>query len=251
VFLTPNKFQFAISKVIDLLFRSNGAQISIGCLLVFLAATFYYICGFSWILFFLWLAGLAICGHRFFKKEETFVEGINRFDLLLAVALMAVSLPVFLYQIYTVPFQVSRDETVLIACEQSWVADGTVDLFGISPYFGFPYLPYLLLGWGGHFLGDVNLYHQRLLHGIDAVAIVGCAFLFYRVLGLTKILSALGSLFICFNHAFVAISRMAFKDNGALLMELLALTLLFHGFKRRRFLPTYIGGLFAGVACYV
>jgi len=243
--------QSVTPKVAHALAGAMIAQIGLGSVLVFSAVLAYYVFGFSWIIFFLWLSGVVLCGFSFCKKEQRFFEEIDRSDKWILLALLAVSIPVFLSTIYTVPFQVSRDETVLIAFEQNWVKDGVVDLFGLSPYFGFPYLPYLLLGWGGHFLGDINLYHERLLHGLDGVLIVVCSYIFYRVLGLNKTLSVLASLFICFNHSFVALSRMAFKDNGALVMELLALTFLFSGFKSGRFLSTYIGGVLAGIACYV
>jgi len=156
----------------------------------------------------------------------------------------------FVWSIYTVPFQVGSDESILISKEQLWLNQGVIDVFGLSDYYGFPYFPYLVLGWLGKLLGGIDLYHQRLLHGIDGAVIVACCYVFFRVIGLRWLLAVTAAIYVGANHSFIAISRLAIKDNSALLFEVLGLTVLFHGFKRRCILTTYLGGLLSGFALY-
>jgi len=251
MFLPLTDFRSAISHGLGSMSPLMFRRIALGTLLVLFGSYFYYLYGFNWLAFSVWACGIMLGGSAFFDKKYALLERLGRLDFKILAGVLLVSIPIFLWSIYTIPFQLSEDEVALITCEQNWVRDGTIDFFGLSPYFGFPYFPYLLLGWAGQLLGDINLYHQRLLHGIDAVLIVGCAYLFYRVLGLSRFLSLAGTTFVATNHALVAISRMAFKDNGALLMELLSLTFLFGGLIQRSFFTTYIGGVLAGIACYV
>ncbi len=52
------------------------------------------------------------------------------------------------------------------------------------------------------------------------------------------------------NHALIAISRMLSRNNTSLLVELIALSILFRAMVKRSALLMYLGGLFAGISFY-
>jgi hypothetical protein len=231
--------QFVVSKMAQGIFTVGGA-----CFV-------YYVFGFSWLVFGAWVIGIALCGERFFRERRLVLNRPDWNDVLIALVLVAIATPVFLWSVYTIPFQMAEDETTNIDFEKTWTDSGVDDVFGLSPYFGFPYLPYLILGYLGKLLGGVGLYHQRLLHGADAILVVVSSFVFYRVLRLRRMLAAIAALFLCFNHSFVVFSRFAFRDNGAVLIEILSLAALFMGLKQKCPFATYVGGILAGVGWYL
>jgi hypothetical protein len=223
----------------------------IACLVVAASSAAYLICGFNFVVFTAWLVGLALGGSSFMTKVAPPQIRFNRADLLVALALVLVALPLYLWSIYTVPFQLNADELVIIDYEREWVNKGVTDVFGLSPYFGFMYCPFLVQGWLAKALGGIDLYHLRLLHGLDGVLIVALSFLFFRVLGMNRLMATSAAIFMCVNHAFLAMSRIASRINSGVLCELLALTALFDGFRRKCPLTMYIGGVLTGFCFYV
>jgi tetratricopeptide (TPR) repeat protein len=227
---------------------ANG--VLIGIALVFVSSIFYFFRGFNPVVFLVWLAGLFTCGWDLFSSKATSWLWFSRRDGFIALILFIAALPIYVWSVYTIPWQALPDEASLISWEQIWVHDGVVDPFGISEYFGFPNFPYLVLGWVGNFLGGIDLYHERLLSGICAAAIVACSYIFYRALATRCFIAVTAAILLAFNHSFIAIGRLAFKDNGAVLYEVLALAPLFYGFKHRCLFTTYIGGILAGLSLY-
>jgi tetratricopeptide (TPR) repeat protein len=230
--------------------RICRSGVFIGSFFVMLACLAYYHYGFNVFIFATWLIGIGVCGRHLFAQRTISQIKISRLDLLTAMALAVVSIPLYVLFSYNIPFQLNEDEIVLIYFERDWVAHGIGDIFGLSNYFGFTYFPFLLQGWLSHWLGGIDLFHLRFLNGLAGVVIVLLSFLFYRVIGLRWLMATSASLFVCYNHSLFAISRMASRTNGGLLVALLALTALFEGLKRRCPLTTYIGGLFTGLCFY-
>jgi len=222
-----------------------------GIVVVSAVTAIYFEFGFNWFLFTAWLVGLLFGGLAFWNKKFFWPGSLQKSEILIGLALLAVALPTYLWSIYDLPFQVCEDERCAVEVAQKWPNEGKNDMFGLSPYFGFPFFPYLLLGWIGRALGGVDLFHQRLIQGVEGVIIAVLSFFFLRMLGLRKSLALFGAIFICFNHSLVAMSRIAFKDNVALLVELLALLLLYRGLIRNCALSTYAGGLLTGIGYYV
>jgi tetratricopeptide (TPR) repeat protein len=221
-----------------------GSVISLGASLAYL---FY---GFQPLIFAAWALGIAICGHPYFYDRKVHLNTIGRPDTLILMALYVVSLPVYLWSVYNVPFHLNSDETVLLSVEQESVKNGIVDVFGLSDYFGFMYFPFLLQGWLAHLLGGVDLYHVRLLNAFTGTVIVACSYVFFRVINLPRALAVAATLFVCFNHSLIVLSRIASRINGGLLLELLALTTLFEGLKKKCLFTTYLGGFLTGVCFY-
>ncbi|HEY9776672.1 MAG TPA: hypothetical protein V6C81_23115 [Planktothrix sp.] len=221
-----------------------------GTTLVFSACLVYALFGFSAVVFFLWFTGLVLAGCELFLERAVTGAWFDRTDCLIALALFAIALPLFTWSVYTIPWQVLTDESNMIRWEQLWIKDNVFDLFGTSPYLGFPYFPLLVRGWLDAAAGGIDLFHDRFMTGICASTILSCAYLFYRLLQLRRLTALTGAILICFCHSFFAIARLAFKDNGAVLYELLALSMLFYGFRQRCPFVTYVGGIFAGLCLY-
>jgi len=196
----------------------------------------------------LWLGGIALCAVSFFRPKSFDRSISNRRDAICILVLLAMALPIFLWSVYDVPFQFNNDESVHMLFEQRWAREGRTDLFGISPYFGFPYFPFLFLGWAGNLLGGIDLSHQRFLHGLNAVSIVVASYCFFRVLGLKKLVALTASMVVCTNHVLILYSRRAMWDP--VLPEILTLMFLFAGLRFRSLLLSYCGGLFAGFCFY-
>jgi tetratricopeptide (TPR) repeat protein len=236
------------SKVVEFYAKNRlylGSPLALG------ASLSYFFCGFNWGIFTSWAIGIAVCAHAFFDQRKLRLEPITRADAVSLGALYLVSLPLYLWSVYTVPFHLNSDETVLLSFEQEYIGNGIVDVFGLSDYFGFMYFPFLLQGWLAQFLGSIDLYHVRLLNALTGTVIVACSYIFFRVLSLSWPLATVATLFVCFNHSLIALSRIASRTNGGLLLELLALSALFEGLKRKCPFTTYLGGFLAGVCFYV
>jgi len=219
-----------------------------GAILALAAAFAYLYQGFTAVIFICWAVGLTVYASAFFKRPNPFWQRFARSDVVAISALYALSLPIYLWSVYTFPLRLNSDESVLLCAEQQYVGKGLVDIFGLSDYFGFQLFPFLLQGWLAQALGGVDLYHVRLLNALTGTIIVACSYVFFRSLGLKWPLAACGTLFVCFNHSLIVISRIASRTNGGLLVEILTLTCLYVGFQKKSNFATCIGGLFAAVA---
>jgi tetratricopeptide (TPR) repeat protein len=138
----------------------------------------------------------------------------------------------------------------MIRYEQVWNAKGINDLFGLSDYFGFPYFSFLVLARAGDLIGGIDIFHQRSLHALWGIFIVLLTYPFYRTLGLKRNVAFIAAVIMCFSHALVGISRLAFRDNVSLLLELPALALLFRGLTANSLLCTFLGASLAGLEWY-
>jgi hypothetical protein len=214
------------------------------------ASLAYLLHGFQPAIFAAWVVGIAFCGHVYFNDRKVHLNAIARTDTFVLIALYLVSLPTYLWSVYTVPFVLNSDESILLCFEQEYIKKGIVDVFGLSNYFGFLYFPFLLQGWSAHFLGGIDLYHVRLLNAFTGTLIVACSYVFFRVINLPRVFAIAATMSVCFNHSLIAISRIVSRTNGGLLLELLALTALFEGLKKKCFFTTYLGGVLTGICFY-
>jgi tetratricopeptide (TPR) repeat protein len=227
------------------------ALLGIGSAFVLCACIGYLFSGFNTFIFVFWLLGIAVCGWGLFSKRRPFVSEFSVRDVLTLFALTALALPCYVWSVYSVPFQVNSDELVLVGYERQWIDQGRIDIFGLSEYYGFTSFPFLLQGWLGSLLGGIDLYHQRLLHALGGVIIVACSYVFFRVLGMRWLLAIAATAALGINHSLLAINRMAARINSGLMVELIALTILLDGIRRRCPFTTYVGGLFMGLCFYV
>src|SRR5262249_40383705 len=159
-------------------------------------------------------SGILMVGHYLFEQRTVFEFSWSKPDKVSLLALYLVSIPVYLWSVYTVPFQMNSDEPVLISVENRYLSHGITDVFGISDYFGFMYLPFLIQGWLAQLLGGVDLYHVRLLNAFAGTLIVFCSYVFFRVISLSWPMACVATVFVEFNHSLIDMSRIASRING-------------------------------------
>ncbi|MGH9549881.1 MAG: phospholipid carrier-dependent glycosyltransferase, partial [Terriglobales bacterium] len=92
---------------------------------------------------------------------------------------------------------------------------------------------------------------MRLVNAILALAALAACYFLYRTISSYRRLSVIATVCVAANHVLLALSRMAMRDNTAMLVEALALALLFRGLKRSCVFHLYLGGLACGLGFYV
>ncbi|TSC75514.1 MAG: hypothetical protein G01um101430_356 [Parcubacteria group bacterium Gr01-1014_30] len=119
-----------------------------------------------------------------------------------------------------------------------------------SDYFYFPDFSFASLGLLSSALGGVELENVRLIHALSGLAVIGISyFLFYLLF--EKRSAAAAAVIMGSNHVLLAISRMAMRDNSAILTLVLALVILYAGLKKKSLLLSFLGGAASGFSFYV
>ena len=166
------------------------------------------------------------------------------------VALFVVFAPLYLAHLYEWPVQVITDEpTVMGVSEEVSTADG-VDPFGVSNYRIRPALLFLAWGHLGKWLGGIDLSHMRLLHALVGLLAIAASYALFRQL-LPRGWAMFASSLFGLNHAYLLISRLAMRENTAVLVEVVALALLLWGLRHGHLFATFLGGIVAGLGFYV
>ena len=195
------------------------------------------------------VASLAATPDDVTTKVSTWHNSKYRRDLVVILGLIVLCAPLYLAYVHSLPVQMNTDEIVIMGVQKAYAEARNVDPFGLSTYAGLPSLIFIVTGKLGLLLGGINLYHMRLIHGFFGVVIVVTAYLFFR-LRLSRPWAFVATIILGTNHALLMISRMAMRENTALLIELVALGLLYFGFTRSRRLWTFVGGAVAGLSFY-
>lgn len=172
-----------------------------------------------------------------------------RDDIVAVIILLAVMAPLYLWRLYTVPWQVNTDEVTIMNAAHDMLRASDTDPLGLSWYFGFPTAIFVVFGWLGQLLGGIDLFHMRLLHALFGL---GCILLGYGLFRQFASPLRAGTLagFLGANHALIGISRMAMRDNTGLFFELLALLLVVRGLQRNSQSLTLVGGAATGLTYY-
>ena len=213
------------------------------------ALLLYWRSGYSRSMLFLWLGALVSLAAVFWTWNRA-LPRIARKDLLVGAGLVAVFAPLYLAVIYRWPVQVSSDEEQIVTAARNAAHDEGLDPLGLSTYLNRPAL--LLVAWGrlGEALGGYDLFHMRLLHALVGLLTLGVAYALFRQL-LPRWWAVFASCVLGVSHSFLIISRLAMRENTAVLAEVLALALLLWGFRRTHPLATFLGGVVAGLGFYV
>ncbi len=197
----------------------------------------------------LWLAALAFLSLFFWSRSKS-LPRIARLDLAISGGLALLFSPLYLLALYRWPVQVSSDEIGVMTYSEHYGSMSHVDLFGISDYRAFPAA--LFVAWGklGDLLGGVELANMRFLQAALGLVVIAGSYALFRQL-LARPWAICASLLLGFSHSFFMISRLAMRENTAVLMEVTALALLLWGLRRNHELATFAGGLVAGLGFYV
>ena len=199
----------------------------------------------------LWFAAFAALGAYFWSRSAA-LPRIAVADLAAAsVAVVAVA-PVYLVALYRWPVQVSSDEIAIMQMSGVY-ADGPtpgVDALGPSEYLGRPTLLFIVWGNLGQLIGGIDLFHMRLIHAVCGLLVIAAAYALFRQL-LPRRWALFASVVLGFSHSLFMISRLAMRENTAVLAEVAALALLLWGLRHEHALATFAGGVVAGLGFYV
>ena len=243
-----NTAKSAIARLPDALsVRLLPLWLGLGCGLVSLVV--YDRSGYGRGMLLLWLASLLLLGG-FFASRSRVLPRIELLDVALPAALVTVISPLYVAALYRWPVQVNSDEVAVMGASKSYATLTGVDPFGVSWYLSRPAL--LFIGWGklGNLLGGVDLYHMRLLHALCGLLVIAASYALLRQL-LPRWWALVATLIFGTSHAFFMLSRLAMRENTAVLAEVVALALLLWGLRSNHELATFLGGLVAGLGFYV
>jgi hypothetical protein len=224
-----------------------GLWVGIACAVASIAV--YERSGYSHRMLVLWLAGLVVLA-AFFASRSRALPKIALLDLALPAGLLALVSPLYVAALYRWPVQVNSDEVAVMGVSKVYATLPGADPFGVSYYLSRPAL--LFIGWGklGNLLGGIDLFHMRLLHALCGLLVVALSYALFRQL-LPRWWAAFATLLVATSHAFFMISRLAMRENTAVLAEVLALVLLLWGLRTDHELATFLGGISAGLGFYV
>jgi 4-amino-4-deoxy-L-arabinose transferase-like glycosyltransferase len=198
----------------------------------------------------LWFAALLTLGVSFWSQSAALPRIAVRDVVAIGVLVLAFA-PLYLIAIYRWPVQVGSDEVAVMWASQTY-ADGTpnVDLLGPSDYLGRPTLLFVVWGNLGQLFGGIDLFHMRLLHALVGLLVIAASYALLR-----QLLPRRWALFAAFvlgvSHSLFMISRLAMRENTAVLVEVVALALLLWGLRHDHALATFSGGIVAGLGFYV
>jgi len=203
--------------------------------------------GYDRVMLGFWLAGLIVLAAYFLALSRP-LPRLARFDLVAPPALALLFAPLYLARIYEWPVQVSSDEVAIIDTATRYASMPGVDPFGLSDYLARPAL--LFIGWGnlGELLGGTDLATMRTLHALFGLILIGVSYAFFRQL-LEPRWAVVAACILGVSHSLLMISRLAMRENTAVLAELVALTLLIVGLRYEHALATFAGGFVAGLVC--
>jgi 4-amino-4-deoxy-L-arabinose transferase-like glycosyltransferase len=173
-----------------------------------------------------------------------------RLRTLLAIfLLLIIFVPFYLLNLYNLPYQINTDEIAIMQTMRSEV--NTNHYLSESYYLGFPSFIFIVLGYLASLMGEINLYNVRVLHATTGLLIILISFLFFNEIYRDTKKSLLASIILGFSHSLMAISRMAMRDNSALLLILISFLILIKAIKSRNSWLLLGGGAFLGLGFYV
>ncbi len=206
--------------------------------------------GYSRGMLLIWFVALAALSVYLWSRSPV-LPRIARGDLLVGAGLAAVFAPLYLVALFRWPVQVNSDEVAISDVAKTYAhPPANLDPFGLSNYLSRPVL--LFLGWGrlGDWIGGIDLYHMRLLHALFGLLTIVASYALFRQL-LPRWWAAFAACVFGSSHAFFMISRLAMRENTAVLVEVVALALLLWGLRNTHWLATFWGGVLAGLGFYV
>lgn len=224
-------------------------QLAVAGVLIWLAGIIFYAAnGFSIFSLGGWVIGLGLVISALVSKTPG-KHAIHKGDWKILAALTILFAPFYLLALHRLPVQVNTDEVTIMIVAKQLAAAKNADWFGLSTYFNFPAMIFLVFGKLGQALGGVTLAHMRLIHASFGLSVVPLSYLLFRQL-LPKWRAAAATVIIGCSHSLIMLSRMGMRDNSGLVFELLALTLLLHGYKQRNYVATFLGGMATGFGWY-
>jgi Dolichyl-phosphate-mannose-protein mannosyltransferase len=225
------------------------ATVALGLILGAISVGIYMAAGYSKAMLWLWLGALVITAVGFGLRSRTWPR-IGVVDLVCAAGAAALCAPFYLIELYRWPVQVSSDEAALMDTAKQYATIHVPDPLGAGFYLTRPALLFIVWGKLGNALGGVDLFHIRLLHALVGLLAVAATYVLFRLL-MPRGWAFIGSLVVGFSHSMFMISRLAMRENTAVLLLVVALALLLWGLRENHELATFLGGVVAGLGFYV
>jgi hypothetical protein len=199
----------------------------------------------------LFLVGCAIIARFFFlHRSQTRLKLWGKKDSLVLLFLLILFTPLYAARLDIIPWQIGTDE-IAVTKAAKIAASPTTDVFGISNYLGHPNLLFMGIGYLGKVFGGNTIENMRKTDALAGILTVLISYVLFRLLSLPQFPAVFAVLLLGLNHAFWAISRMALRNNSALLALVGAITLALIGLRKRCPWYTFLGGLVAGLSFYV
>jgi hypothetical protein len=225
------------------------AGIAIGLLLGLVSLVIYIADGYSRGMLWLWLAALVVLSVAFWLRSRA-LPRIALADVGIAGGIVALASPLYVVALSRWPVQVSSDEIAIMDVSKQYATAANVDPFGVSWYLTRPAGLFVVWGKLGELIGGVDLFHMRLMHALVGLLIVGLSYALFRLV-LPRYWAVFATILVAASHSMFMISRLAMRENTALLAVVLSLTLLLWGLREKHELATFLGGVVAGLGFYV
>ncbi len=205
--------------------------------------------GYSGTMLALWLGGV-FSFIAFFEFRTARMSRFAARDLVIAISIGAIFIPLYLVGAHAWPYQVGSDEMVVIRASERWASMPGADPFGLSDLFRFPALVFIVFGKLGQLIGDIDLGTMRLVHGAIGLMTIAASYALFRQL-LPRRWAVFAAIVLGLSHTLFMFSRMAYWVGVPVLVEVVALAFLLQGLRREALAPTFLGGLAAGLGYYV
>ena len=225
------------------------ATVALGLAFGALSLVIYVAGGYSRTMLWLWLAGLVVAAIGFGLRSSTWPQ-IAVADLACAAGAVALCAPLYLIALYRWPVQVNSDELAVMGAVRDYGHPHGADPFGPGNYLTRPALLFIVWARLGNLIGGIDLFHMRLLHAMVGLLTIAACFALFRLL-LPRSWAFFATLLVGVNHSMFMISRLAMRENTAVLVLVVALTLMLWGLRRGNELAVYLGGFVAGLGFYV
>jgi 4-amino-4-deoxy-L-arabinose transferase-like glycosyltransferase len=175
---------------------------------------------------------------------------VAKLDLVAAAGVALAAAPLYLAALYRWPVQVGSDEQAIMLVSDQYADAEDVDPFGLTGYWDRPALLFLFWGRAAQLIGGIDLFELRLLHALVGLLVIAASYALFRQL-LPRRWAMFSALLLALSHSFLMISRMAMRENTAVLVEVVALALLIWGLRHDHAFATFCGGFVAGLGFYV
>jgi Dolichyl-phosphate-mannose-protein mannosyltransferase len=224
------------------------AAIALGLGLGGLSLLLYVTRGYSHGMLWLWLSGLAVAIAGFAARSRS-LPRVAWIEPVFALAAVAVCAPLYLLALYRWPVQVSSDEMAMMEAAHSYANAPGADPFGPSTYLLRPTMLFIVWGKLGNLIGGIDLVHMRLLHALVGLLTIAACYALFRLL-LPRNWAFFAAVLVGVSHSMFMISRLAMRENTAVLVLVVAFTLLLWGLRHENELAIFLGGVVAGLGYY-